>query len=163
MLQVLSAVSGEAIAEFPAEDFEGKPAIVLKQSLVKCTGFSRFRQRLLHANDSSVCADDDHLTSDPLKLVLLAFCPATSDNHDALVSACVSNSPKEVEALLLLPVDPDLQGPDGWTAMHVAAINCSFWLMALFRFLVFPSGMTIPSDFYLIIKSLNLFLGEFYT
>ena len=134
MLQVLSAVSGEAIAEFPAEDFEGKPAIILKQSLVKCTGFLRFRQRLLHANDSSVCTDDEQLTSEPLKLVLLAFCPATSDHHDAMVSACVSNSPKEVEALLLLPIDPDLPGPDGWTAMHVAAIKCSFWLMALFVF-----------------------------
>ena len=120
MLRVCSALSGEEVAVLEADEVEGKTVKMLKMHLAETIGASRFRQRWYSYDQREVL--DDELVSDlEVQLVLLSFVTPEFGQDWELVSASATNHFEEVEALLLLPIDPDGTDEEGSTALHYAA------------------------------------------
>jgi len=119
MLRIISAGTGETLAEFPAEFYFDKSVKMLKQCLAERTGVSRFRQRFI-GSDHRVCSDEDFVEPGSVQLVLL---PLSYDGKlgKELRMACLANNLMEVERLLSLPLYPDQRNRVGETALHAAA------------------------------------------
>ena len=119
MLRIISAGTGETLAEFPADFYFDKSVKMLKQCLAERMGISRFRQRFV-GSDHRVCSDEDFVEAGSVQLVLL---PLSYDGMlgKELRMACLANNLMEVERLLSLPLYPDQRNRVGETAMHAAA------------------------------------------
>ena len=124
MIRVSSGVSGEEIAVFNAEDFEGKDLISakdLKQSLSTRIGCSRFQQKF-YTEDGHEFGDDEMMTSMNLQLVMLELWPDDCEQAKELLLACQSKGTDKLEALLKSPLNPNVGDSNNWTALHEAAI-----------------------------------------
>ena len=106
MLRVFKAYSGEEIL-----------AIVFTQCLV---GQRRFKQRLVRS-DGQLLADD-LVRQGPmdLHLILRPFEASSKDQIWQLQQTARHNNTRVLEHLLQRPQDPDLEGADGWVALHLA-------------------------------------------
>eukprot|EP00438_Fugacium_kawagutii_P033643 Skav204040 [mRNA] locus=scaffold3:108692:109762:- [translate_table: standard] len=128
-MEVRSAISGEALALYDADEFDGKSAKVLKQLLASRLGICRFRQRLLVEDSSRAIQDDELLTASTrvkivkIQLVLLEYEQAEGDTAvEQMFSACIDNQADRLEDLLQRPINPnDLKDPLGSTPLHCAA------------------------------------------
>ena len=123
MICVCSAVSGEEITVFDAEEFQSKTVKDLKQRLSTQIHCSRFRQRLYVQNDE--LQDDEvleKLVNRNLQLVILEFWPEEF-SVQAMLYACQRNQPDYLEELLRRPHVPNVKCPEGWTLLHHAAEN----------------------------------------
>jgi hypothetical protein len=61
-MEVCSAVSGETLAFFDVDAFQGKSAKAVKQSLAVQIGVPRFRQRLFREDSSDQIPDEEFLS-----------------------------------------------------------------------------------------------------
>ena len=119
-LCVSRALTGELIANFALEEFQGKAVRFLKNRLAKEIGIPRFRQRLV-GEDGRKLEDDDLIYASNLQLVILNSC-FTSQARDKLMSACSRAAHvEEVEALLQEPIAPDGKEQEN-SALHVASM-----------------------------------------
>ena len=124
MLQVLSAVTGESIAEFQEVDFEeGSVCSVkaLKERLAQKVGISRFRLRLLQddciLDDDQILIDDQQFTLQVVQLVSLEFqLPDEELDREELdremMEACERSDEKVLEWHLNRPRNPDFEEED---------------------------------------------------
>ena len=128
LLVVRSAGSGEVLAEFDGDEFQkmvethGSTVRAVKLEL-KDKGFGcRFRQRLL--NDMTEMQDDEMLVPPlDLKLVRLNLVPSDENENERFIVACGAGDLVEVEMRLKKPQDPNTALRNGWTGLHVAALN----------------------------------------
>ena len=120
-MRVLSAVSGEAIANLNADETEGKSVKSLKAHLAEEIGVSRFRQRWF-SEDHVVLPDESIISHSTVQLVILDLGPRSQEQGLKLITACDENCCDEVEALLQLPLCPDAANEAGRTALHAAAL-----------------------------------------
>ena len=126
MICVCSAVSGEEITVFDAEEFQSKTVKDLKQRLSTQIHCSRFRQRLYENVQNAELQDDEVLEKLPsrnLQLVILEFWPEEKIPVQAMLYACQRNQPDYLEELLRRPHVPNVKCPEGWTLLHHAAEN----------------------------------------
>lgn len=125
MICVCSAVSGEEITVFDAEEFQSKTVKDLKQRLSTQIHCSRFRQRLYEMNENATELQDDEVLECKLprnvQLVILEFWP--EEKVQAMLYACQRNQPDYLEELLRRPHVPNVKCPEGWTLLHHAAEN----------------------------------------
>ena len=124
MLQVNSAVSGEAIDAISLDDYEGTSVKDLKKSLVKKTGCNRFRQRCLR-QDHSECLDEEPLNPGIWQLVVLPLLEAHDVEAMKLLNACRRQDVEAVEAFLRQPRDPNVCDKDGMSALECAVTAAS--------------------------------------
>ena len=120
MLRIFS-LAGELLATFNTEEVEGKTVKLLKTSLAKQIGVTRFRQKWL-AEDHSELHDDAVVPCCDVQLVILDFVKSTRSERKALISACKENRPEVVD-LLRTPLNSDGM-QEHWAfsdALHLAA------------------------------------------
>ena len=124
MLVVLSAVTGESIADFEEVDFGDATVKALKQRLAQMLGFPRFRLRLLQ--DSCPLDDDQTLIADQtLSLVILEFLPPEREQDEDIMLACETNDDKLLEQKLNQPRNPNFEDADAITPLCAASLNGS--------------------------------------
>ena len=70
-MEVCSAVSGETLAFFDVDAFQGKSAKAVKQSLAVQIGVPRFRQRLFREDSSDQIPDEEVFISTSVKVQLV--------------------------------------------------------------------------------------------
>ena len=133
MWHVSLAVSGTAVVDLDAGDFEEKSGRRIKEWLVGHTGFSRFQQRLFLEDQTEVSDDDVLLAPQDLQLVLLDFCPADMEQDQALMASCEEGDVTKVERILRQPRNPNVADDIGMTPLHHAArhgrVGCTCMLL----------------------------------
>ena len=122
-MEVCSAVSGETLAFFDVDAFQGKSAKAVKQSLAVQIGVPRFRQRLFREDSSDQIPDEEVFISTSVKvqLVLVEFEPFETETQPDMSSACRDNDAVALERLLQIPQNPDLKDVSGRGPLHHAA------------------------------------------
>jgi hypothetical protein len=122
-MEVCYLTSGETFAVLAADEFEGKSAKVVKQSLVAQVGVSRFRQKLWREDGCCEIQDDQMFDCAPAKvqLVVLEFWEPDAEQGQKMMTASEDNDLAALEKLLLRPLNPNLTDKDGRTPLHSAA------------------------------------------
>eukprot|EP00435_Cladocopium_sp_Y103_P009022 s183_g2.t1 len=115
--------SGELVVSLQADVVEGKDARWLKSGIAAATGISRYRQRLFV--QESLLGDDHTFTcvDGPLvvMLVIVPFVTHDPERIGELNYAAHYHNEMKVEEMLQLPLDPNHDDFDGWTALCYAA------------------------------------------
>ena len=119
MLRVCWAVSGEVLATLDPDEVEGKTVKSLKIHVGKQIGATRFQQRWFEDQSE---LDDEAVPPCYVQLVVLNHLHREKWQAARLISACDENRWAEVEALLKMPLDPDITNRHGQTAIQAAAI-----------------------------------------
>ena len=131
MCSVYSAVSGEKLAVL--DQYDGKNAKEMKQSLTTQIGVPRFRQRFLSEDGSQEIPDDEVFTAQPVKVQLVCseFKPPEFQEDQWMVSACRDNDLVALEILLKCPLNPNFTDVNGNRLLHHAAANGDIQAMKL--------------------------------
>eukprot|EP00438_Fugacium_kawagutii_P031022 Skav233083 [mRNA] locus=scaffold4078:152921:154192:+ [translate_table: standard] len=110
-MEVCFLASGETLAVLDADEFEGKSAKTLKQTLASQIRVSRFRQRLFLEGDAREISDDEIFVSVPSKvqLVVLDFLPPDAAEDESMIKACDANDQQALNELLQCPRDPNVE------------------------------------------------------
>ena len=121
-MEVRFLLSGETLAVLDPNEFEGKSAMAMKQSLAPQVGVSRFRQRLFR-EDGSEIQDDEILETVPAKvqLVVLEFCPPDDKQILQMRQACINNDLIDLKELLQRALQPNVADQWSATPLHYAA------------------------------------------
>lgn len=131
MLRVCSSMSGELLEEVPISEVENQTVRFLKDYLAPTVKVTRFCQRLFR-DDQNELSEEDLLPSvSNVLLTCLAFAAPDDENFQALCAACRGSRAAELETLLRSPIDPNLKGVVGFTALHYAAGNGSLQCLSL--------------------------------
>ena len=117
MCSVSSAVSGETLAVLDLD--EGKTGKEIKQSLAAQIGVTRFRQRILEDSSREV-EDDEVVTSEKLRLVVLEFWPPDFEEDKKMIEAARNNEVGTLENLLKCPRNPNT---DAWLCFKMEISN----------------------------------------
>ena len=130
MCSVHSALTGEVLAV--VDEYEGKTAKEMKQSLADQIGVPRFRQRFL-SDEFHEISNDQVFTSEDVKvqLTLLQFCEAEVEEDRKLISASRHNDLVALEDLLSRPRNPNVADTDGRSPLHYGAQNGHVEVMRL--------------------------------
>ena len=122
MCSVHSAFTGEVLVVL--NEFEGRTAREVKQSVAAQIGISRFRQRLF-SEERDAIHDDELMTCEHVKLqlTLLEWWPPEIDEDQKLISASRDNDLRRVEELLQYPRNPNVKDAEGKTPLHHSAEN----------------------------------------
>ena len=104
-MEVRFLASGAMLTALDQDDFEGKTAREVKQTLAAHAGVSRFRQRLFAEDGFRAIQDDEVFGSAPLKvhLLMLEFLPSDAAEDERMISACRKNISAQVEEFLQGP------------------------------------------------------------
>ncbi|CAE7233551.1 Ank2 [Symbiodinium sp. CCMP2592] len=114
----LAAVKPELFEELCSEGLP--PVTALKKHLQTFCGYPRFRQRILW--QGGIVREEDALdTLSDLQLVILSFSATSPGEVGALIGAAALGRLEELEELLQRPLDPNLAGGHGFTALHASA------------------------------------------
>ena len=99
------------------DDYQGKTAKEVKQFLATQIGVSRFRQRCLSDDGSKQTEDDEVSVSELVKiqLVVLDFCPRTTEEDQMMITASRDNDLFTIEKLLQCPCKPEMTDIRGRT------------------------------------------------
>eukprot|EP00435_Cladocopium_sp_Y103_P066776 s166_g29.t1 len=121
MCSVYSALSSERVAV--VDDYEGKTAKEMKQSLAAQIGISRFRQKLWCEDWSHEIQDDETVASEvsKVRLIVLDFWPPEIEEDQKMIAASMDNDVFALEKLLQHPRNPNVRDADGDTPLHHAA------------------------------------------
>ena len=130
MIEVLSAVTGDAIAVFEDEEIGDASVKALKQHLARKIGLPRFRLRLLHDNSRSL-DDGQTLTLQVVQLVILEFLPPDTEQDRGIMVACQQNDDKLLEQHLNQPRNPNFEDANAMTPLWAAARNGSLKCVSL--------------------------------
>ena len=103
-----------------AEEFEGQNLKSLKTLVTKKIGVPRFRQRWL-SEDHTELQEEAVMVASDVQLVVLDYVQAEDGDIQKLVHACKRNDVDQVDELLRKPLDPNVTGEHGMTALHHAA------------------------------------------
>ena len=126
-MEVRFLASGEILTTLGQDDFEGKTAREVKQTLAAHVGVSRFRQRLFTENVSRFrqrlftengfleIQDHEVFGSSPvqIQLVMLEFLQPDAEEDKRMISACARNDSASLEQCLQGPRNPNLGGGYG--------------------------------------------------
>ena len=126
MVEVISGVTGDSIAIF--EDV-GLSVKALKQRLALQTNISRFRLRLLE--NHWPLDDDQTLTTQVVKLVMLNFEPPDREADREFLVACETNEDQVLEAILHRPRNPNFEDENGITPLYAAALRANLSCVSL--------------------------------
>ena len=109
--------SGERVTTLDPDEYDGKSAREVKQSLAARVDVSRFRQRLF-AESGQEIRDHEVLTLETAKvyLVKLELCQADREQVAEMVRAAKNNDVAALEPFLQEPLDPHVKGDreDPW-------------------------------------------------
>ena len=111
-MEVRFLASGKMLTALDQDDFEGKTAREVKQTLAAHAGVSRFRQRLYVEDGFREIQDDEVFGSAPvqLQLLLLEFLPPDAEKDKQMISACKRNDLACLEECLQGPRNPNVRG-----------------------------------------------------
>ena len=126
MCSVSSAVSGETLAVLDLD--EGKTGKEIKQSLAAQIGVTRFRQRILEDSSREV-EDDEVVTSEKLRLVVLEFWPPDFEEDTKMIDAARNNEVGTLENLLKCPRNPNT---DAWLCFKMK-ISKTYFISPLWK------------------------------
>ena len=114
-MEVRFLASGAMLTALDQDDFEGKTAREVKQTLAAHAGVSRFRQRLYVEDGFREIQDDEVFGSAPVQvqLVMLEFLPPDAEEDKQMISACIRNDSASLEQFLQGPWNPNLGGGYG--------------------------------------------------
>ena len=98
---------------------EGKTGKEIKQSLAAQIGVTRFRQRILEDSSREV-EDDEVVTSEKLRLVVLEFWPPDFEEDKKMIEAARNNEVGTLENLLKCPRNPNT---DAWLCFKMEISN----------------------------------------
>eukprot|EP00435_Cladocopium_sp_Y103_P061354 s1865_g23.t1 len=122
-MEVCFLASGETLTVLDADEFEGKTAKAVKQTLAAKFGISRFKQRFFLQDGSGEIADDEVFGSAPprVQLVVLELSSPDAEQREMLISASRSYDLAPLEKLLQYPLEPNEAGRGAFAPLHVAA------------------------------------------
>ena len=119
-MEVRFLASGAMLTALDQDDFEGKTAREVKQTLAVHAGVSRFRQRLYVEDGFREIQDDEVFGSAPVQvqLVMLEFLLPDAEEDKQMISACIRNDSASLEQCLQGPRNPNLGGGYGSKLLH---------------------------------------------
>ena len=119
-MEVRFLASGAMLTALDQDDFEGKTAREVKQTLAAHAGVSRFQQRLYVEDGFREIQDDEVFGSAPVQvqLVMLEFLPPDAEEDKQMISACIRNDSASLEQCLQGPRNQNLGGGYGSKLLH---------------------------------------------